>query len=118
MSTSISPTSVLYSLANRANIVCHVNGLTSIISLIYASIEPPTEPRQNPTGILCSQHQLIISDIKSIKPVMPIFFNTRISSFMRATYSALCDLSIIPFCSLSNSLVFNVSHNIFSSSLP
>ena len=114
----MSPTSVLYSLANRANIVCHTNGLTSIISDIYATMLPPTLPRQKPTGISFSQHQDIISDINNIKPVMPIFFKTRISSFILSTYSFLLDLSIIPLRSFSLSLSPNIFQQTSSSFSP
>ena len=48
-----------------------------MISVMYATVEPPTDPLHGPTGIPFSQHQHTSSDIKSINPIILIFLNTR-----------------------------------------
>ena len=87
-----------------------------MISVMYATVEPPTDPLHGPTGIPFSQHQHTSSDIKSINPIILIFLNTRISSLIRFTYSGIFSFLIIPAsifsCNLSKILFFNTSSSL------
>ena len=98
-SISISPASTRFSLQKREKIVCHTNGSTSVISVIYAQHEPTAEPRPAPNGIPSLRASPIKSLIDSINPSIPTFLNTVSSSLILSTYSCLRDLSIIP-CSI------------------
>ena len=95
-SVSISPTSTLSSLANLENTVCHVSAFKSIMSNIYATLLPPTEPLAGPITMPFSLHHDKISDIDNIKPSMPIFVNTATSSSIAFLNDSICCDGIIP----------------------
>ena len=112
---SMSPISTRSSLQNRENTVCHVSGLRSMMSVTYATREPPTEPRAVPMAIPCSLHQQMSSDMEPMNPIMPILWKTAISSSIAVRNASTCSGGITPLATFSLNILSTRSMN-FSSS--